>query len=361
MPTDYEFDFLVYIGRFRPYHEVGHGYIIGEAEKRARHLILLNGSHRRPRTTRNPWNFSEVKEILTTSLSPRFGGEAFLKERLILSPVLDILYQDEKWAENVRSIVSGIVSQHPPPLGRKTRIGIIGCNKDHTTDYLRLFPQWRTVLLPVVPGISSSRIRDYYFSADRQEIRRSLDLSRWSDTYLGLDANTARYLSEWIDTEHYEILREEWEYTQKYRKAWDCAPYAPTMVTADTVVRVGESILLIERGNLPGKGLWALPGGFLNQNETLIHAALRELKEETNLDLGEGDVQHYRVFDSPTRDSRGRVITHAFLFNLGYSCDRKIKGGDDAKRASLVPLSEISSEVLYADHYDIISLMLNET
>jgi bifunctional NMN adenylyltransferase/nudix hydrolase len=70
---------------------------------------------------------------------------------------------------------------------------------------------------------------------------------------------------------------------EKYKESWKAAPFPPTFVTVDAVVVQSGHVLLVKRKAMPGAGLWALPGGFLNQEETLLDGAIRELKEETKI------------------------------------------------------------------------------
>ena len=67
-----------------------------------------------------------------------------------------------------------------------------------------------------------------------------------------------------VNTPIYDYLKQEHDYILGYRRAWEAAPYPPTFVTTDAVVVQSGHILLIQRKAAPGKGLWALPGGFLN-------------------------------------------------------------------------------------------------
>src|SRR6266481_269266 len=66
-------------------------------------------------------------------------------------------------------------------------------------------------------------------------------------------------------------------------------------------------VALIERKNPPFAGHWALPGGFLEEDETVEDAALRELQEETGLQ--NIYLEQFQVFSAPKRDPRGRIIT----------------------------------------------------
>jgi len=90
--------------------------------------------------------------------------------------------------------------------------------------------------------------------------------------------------------------------------------YPRPAVTADVaVLRLDEvpEILLIQRKDPPFKDHWALPGGFLEMEETLEEAARRELLEETSLIAGE--LIRFDTYDKPGRDPRGRTITQVFM------------------------------------------------
>ena len=119
--------------------------------------------------------------------------------------------------------------------------------------------------------------------------------------------------------------------------------------------------MLIQRGGFPGKGLWALPGGFLNDEEKILDAVIRELKEETRIKVPaavlRGSIVAQKVFDDPHRSSRGRTIDHAFLFHLHENGLPKVKGDDDAAFAKWIPLSEVKREMMFEDHFSIIENM----
>ena len=124
-------------------------------------------------------------------------------------------------------------------------------------------------------------------------------------------------------------------------------------------------ILLVKRRMAPGKGLWALPGGFLGANERLEDSMLRELEEETRIkvskDLLRASIKGNHVFDHPARSTRGRTITHAYLIVLNELKNPRVRGSDDAERAKWVPISEFygMSEEMFEDHYSIGSYMIN--
>ena len=126
--------------------------------------------------------------------------------------------------------------------------------------------------------------------------------------------------------------------------------YERPAVTADCVVITEEAdpkVLLIERGNEPYKGCWAIPGGFMNMDETTGQTAIRELEEETGLKVEE--LHQIGAYSKVDRDPRGRTITVAYLAIIDEPI--AVTGQDDAAKAEWWPLSDLPH--LAFDHYDI--------
>lgn len=113
-------------------------------------------------------------------------------------------------------------------------------------------------------------------------------------------------------------------------------------------------VLLVKRGNEPFKGKWALPGGFLNEDETAEECALRELKEETGLDLKPNQIYQVHTFTSLDRDPRGRTISICFSAFVDYE---KVAGGDDAAEAQWVSFADLPD--LAFDHEAMCETSLN--
>lgn len=130
-----------------------------------------------------------------------------------------------------------------------------------------------------------------------------------------------------------------------------CYKYPRPAVTTDCVVLGIEgnniNVLLIKRGNEPFKGLWALPGGFLNPDETAEEGALRELREETG--LWDAEVEQLYTFSDPKRDPRDRVISIAYMAIVKL---QEVKGGDDASDARWFPIDNLPE--LAFDHDQIL-------
>ncbi len=121
-----------------------------------------------------------------------------------------------------------------------------------------------------------------------------------------------------------------------------------------------DHVALIRRKHAPGKGLLALPGGFVNNNETVRAASIREAQEETRIGLPISQLRHAlvasEVFDYPQRSARGRVITHAFHYKLELDHCPEIAGSDDAAWAGWVPKSELVAmeDQFHDDHFHIL-------
>lgn len=347
----YDYDFAVFIGRFQPFH-AGHLQVVREGLARAECLILLIGSSWQPRSPRNPWSQQEREQMVRACLSDEDNA------RLLCLPLMDVPYNDELWVRNVQSTVAGTVTAHFSTPHREPRIALIGHHKDASGFYLNLFPHWANIRVDNHRAISATPLREDYFAGQPQAL-----LANLSDTDV-LPPEVADWLAGFaVEGAGYRQLVEEIAFVNKYRAAWDAAPYAPIFVTVDAVVVQSGHLLLIERRAYPGKGLWALPGGFVDPHERLKDACLRELREETRLKVPlpvlAGSIQRQRVYDDPYRSARGRTITHAFYIELKASASLpKVKGGDDARLARWVPLAEIEPGRLFEDHYFIIQDLL---
>jgi len=132
--------------------------------------------------------------------------------------------------------------------------------------------------------------------------------------------------------------KEEEEFLQSY----DSSKYEKPSVTADVVIfTVNErnklSVLLIKRRGFPYKDCWAIPGGFVNMDESIDEAAARELEEETH--LSGIDVVQFGSFGDVDRDPRMRVISIAYLSLIPKEA-LKVEAGDDACDAQIFEIRQ---------------------
>ena len=109
--------------------------------------------------------------------------------------------------------------------------------------------------------------------------------------------------------------------------------YPRPMLTVDVVVLAGsktsQRVLLVQRRNPPFRGSWALPGGFVEQDEQIVEAAPRELAEETGAPVGE--LRLLGVYDTPGRDPRGWTVSVVYLARVPGQAT--VTGADDAQDA----------------------------
>lgn len=346
-----DYDFAVFIGRFQPFH-TGHLKVVTEGLARASQLVILIGSAYQPRNPRNPWTHEEREGFIRSCLTEEDN------KRLICLPLMDVPYNDELWVRNVQNSVNGIVTAHHSIPHKTPRIALIGHHKDHTGFYLNLFPQWESVPVNNHKAISATPIREGLLGDTAATYLQELVKSGLIPATVGTE------LEHFIaNAPAYGAMREEMAFIKRYKSAWSAAPYTPTHVTVDSVVVQSGHILLVERRAFPGKGLWALPGGFVDPNEKLVDACLRELREETRLKVPmpvlKGSIKRQGVFDDPHRSARGRTITHAYYIELAPSKELpRVKGGDDAKRARWLPLASLNPQELFEDHYYIIQNLI---
>jgi len=347
-----KYDIVVYIGRFQPPH-YGHLKTIEKALTLGNRVMVLIGSAYRPRDSRNPFSWEERAKMIDFTVSASNQLDA---DRITYSPIRDHLYSDATWVIEVQGRVREQVEEI-----RNPKIGIIGMNKDHSSYYLKMFPQWESIVADEVHGMDSTWIREKYFS----------DRNTWDEEGRSLAArNTSPAVIEFLDnfiekhTEEWSRIGRELAHIKVYKKSWALAPYPPTFVTADAVVIQSGHILMVKRGAMPGEGLWALPGGFVNQFETIEDACIRELREETKLKVPDpvlrGSIMAEKQFDHPQRSLRGRTITTAFFIKLQDGDLPKVKGSDDAAYARWIPLSEFDrmEEQIFEDHYHIVKYFI---
>ena len=357
------YDYAVFIGRFQPPHK-GHIESMIQALDIADNLIVIIGSANSSRDLRNPFDDGDRELMIKDSLV-EYGIDT---SRVYFEFVQDRFYQNKLWITDVQTTV-----QHR--MGRigwkdKYKVTLVGYEKDDTSWYLNAFPQWDFTEIDAYTHIeglkntlNSTQIRDLYY-------REQLPYIETVVTDF-----TFNYLREMMKSPIFEWLQKEYEFAKSYEdqikipKQWSMNAY-----TADAVVIQSGHILLVERKDPPGAGLWALPGGHVGRNETSDQAAIRELREETKIDVPtrvlRGSIKDSRLFEHPDRSLRarlptvlGRTITMAYAFVLNDANPLpKVKGESDAFKAWWFPLSEFATmrNEIFEDHYDIAHYFIDQ-
>ena len=374
-----EYDVLAFIGRFQPFHN-GHKAVIDTALTLAKKVAIVVGSDQQPRTARNPFTTAERIEMITAV----YPDEV---ERGVIHfcPQVDHVYNLQRWIGGVQASVTRVANTPftPDPV----RIGLIGHSKDASSFYLKSFPTWEGVEVPNFYNLNATDLRELYFEGDldaqahawkipspvrnwlrmwkqkdvaftsvRDEHRHIVDYKK--QFIRPTNADIAAFVESYYGARAALATRILQDFADKH-----CPKYPPVFYTADAVVVQSGHILLVKRGAQPGKGLWALPGGFVNRYEMTREAAIRELQEETNIGLHADtlnrSITSWRQFDDPYRSQRGRTITTAYKVELRDSENLPyVKGNDDAEKAKWVPLANLDRSVMFEDHFDIIQSMV---
>ena len=366
----------VFIGRFQPL-TISHQEIIKKAKKEFDELIVIIGSDNATQDLRNPFS-TEVRRKMLES--------AGVKPENILS-IRDSYYDFDWW----KKVISDVVNQWLKKTMwfgdeyKDVEISLIGHFKDNESFWFDSFhfPKWNFLDIGKLKNnINATDVRDGFFTI----IENTTDhISEYAVTWRKMvSPEVYDIMMDWkanTNSKDWDNLNEELQFVKTYRKSWKNTPYPVNFVTVDAIITYEKQILLIKRGKRPGKGLWALPGGFVDVNERLYDACIREVKEETGLDLIKINsikqkfndsnfyMHNYKVFDDPKRDERGRFITYVIHFKQKWIKDfmphdmiMNVKSGDDASEAFWFPiekLNEISNQ-FYADHYKIIMNMFGD-
>lgn len=403
-----QYKLAVIIGRMQFLHN-GHIHLFHEAAKKADQILVLVGSSDKAPSPSNPFTYQQRESIVYGALHEA-GITQALNSRVDVMPLPDD-YLEDQWMANV---INAVQTHSDAQLGETGQlikdedVVLVGHEKDASSYYLRMFPQWDFYNAPNDRGLNATDFRKELFDRipaqdplfiaklltmmkpfsekeaqglcqditnllidkyptlkEHFTIRPEPTLRALDMTHLKLNSPKAMhpFLEEYIRSEEYQnMIAENTQYADE-KLAWGMAPYPVTFVTTDAVVTHKSSILMIRRKNHPGKGLWALPGGFLGAKEWVRDSIIRELREETRIGVANEDLlrimQPVRVFDNPSRSLRGRVITHAARFNLdhlGLTKRPKVRADDDAEAVRWFSFGEIlkADKSLFEDHAEII-------
>lgn len=323
-----QFDYSVFICRCHPFHN-GHYELFKEALNRAETILIVLGSYKKAPDIENPWSAEQREAIIRSVLTE----EELAHVKFIY--VRDSWYNNNKWLTEVQQLVYESTDGCDD-----SRICNIGATND--------FPQWHFFFQKNIDHMPhATKIRELYFTHDAAYKKH-------------VHPNVAKWMEEFKTTDRFRYLKSSFDYIMDYRADWIGAKFPVSFLTVDSLVVKSGHVLVVRRKGALGKGLLALPGGFLNQDETFQEGALRELKEEAAIkvdkDVLRQHIKDSKTFDYPRRSLRGRVVTKAFLIDLGSGPLPQVKGGDDAQKAMWLSLSELSTreEEFFEDHYQIV-------
>ncbi len=306
----------IFIGRFQPVHE-GHIHALGVAASQVQKLYILVGSANTCRSIKNPWTFEERKQMLALKLH----GQRITNYEII--PLNDYKYSDTQWMSDVRATIEHYNMQDPILFGHM---------KDGN-DYLKWFPELKFKSIEAQYSINATQVREQMFKNN--------------------------------DPMMPETVKGDYKFYQKEKELFANYPFPETLNfnCGDAILECQGHVLLIQRKFSPGKGAWALPGGFRNAQETFLDCAIRELQEETNVRVPEkvlrGSIVKTELFDDPRRSFGIPRNTLAVYMRISPNPDGSLpraNGADDAALCKWIPLTDALNNIeMYDDHKDIIS------
>lgn len=349
-------DASVVIGRFSPYTLTQHAALLNALQQAGRVVVVI-GSAFHARTPRDPFTWQERQAMIELCLPEGAAG------RVTFVPVRDY-YDDKRWAATVQRAVSTALPGARRPYLVPTSAQSLECYRQWLPDWPQLDPEG--------PAIDDKALLRVLLTSDEQAEAGIAPRRDPIETALAVAApmlppEMIGYLRAWAKLPYYEEMVAEQRSNEAENAKWRGAPYPVTFTTVDAVVRAAGHVLLVKRGHRPGKGLWALPGGFLDVHERLLTSAIREVHEETSLGVPaetmKRRLQGVLVFDHPDRAMRARTITHAHYFQLQDERLPPVKGSDDAAHAEWVPISRLAAmeEEFFEDHFHILDEFLEVT
>ncbi|ASD50455.1 cytidyltransferase [Acidovorax phage ACP17] len=308
--------------RAQPFH-AGHAHLVKTARSKCDRLVIILGSANRPQSARNPWTYEERRKMI------HLWVDAQGLSNIEFAPLNDHRYSDVTWRQEVQTVFD--------ELSFPSDILILFGHSKEGNDYLEWFPEVNYVEVAAEPGMETLCATD---------LRRQM----WDQGCLPSEAAA------------------DMQYFEDERARFSDYPYPETLNfnCADAIVECDGHVALIHRGGSPGKGNWALPGGFKNRNETFLDCAIRELREEVNIRVPEkvlrGSIVSTKLFDSPDRGEgipRNTLAVHIRITRDANGDLPRISPGDDAMKATWVSIYSAMNELaMHDDHQDILSVML---
>lgn len=332
----------IVIGRFS-YDHIAHQWLRQTAAEGADKVIVLIGSADARRSMKNPFTFDERYMFIRENI---INNEFYAHKNFVIEGIKDFPYDDNEWKQGVLEAVNKHTEEGD-------EIILFGHNKDSSTYYLNMFPEWKFQETGAKYDIDATRMRQSWFSGGQVVMSRMP-----KDSTIEM----INFLDRW---KFNESLHQEWEYyTVREPNTYKNYPYKDSLQfnCADFVLRIGDYVLFIIRGRAPGMGCPALPGGFKNNNETFLIAAIRELFEETGIEIDieflKKHIKFTQLFDDPKRSLGIPRVTVAVYCHIPMEEDGfpSVNPADDAADYRWIHINNLSKEIgIYDDHKHIVA------
>lgn len=335
-------DNALIIGRFSGLHE-GQMYNISNALNNFNRVYIMIGSVNTRRTPVNPFTYEERMEMLYESIPKKDHS------RVTIMPLCDRNTMSE-WVSEVYLRLSMMNAD-------TSNMAIVGHDKDQSSFYLKSF---------TMPHVESGNYREI----NATDLRKSYFENGIISPFLTPAAQ--KFMRQFKLTPEYKSLVTEfmyYEYEEPEKFKDYPHPEDLNFACSDNVVECAGHILLVKRKSKTGDGCWALPGGFKNGKITFFDNAIKELYEETKIDIPVRTMRlattGSHLFDEPKRSQgipRHSMAYHYVVQPTPNGKLPRVSGGDngnydpecDTYEAYWFNMGEIREMYLYDDHKEII-------
>lgn len=341
----------VLIGRFEGYHNEHHRHMRRAAKENDVVMVLIGSSNRRI-SIKNPFTVQERAEMIWNNIYE--DDEIPETVPILFRSLPDNPLSDDEWAETVRHIVK-------QQAQADADVTLYGCDKDESTFYLKMFPEWGQSFVPQKSLFDASTLREAWF----ESYQTGFGCGKF---YSG--GKISKATLEFLENRKFnKDLQAEWDFYGKEKERFDDYPFPDTLSFScgDAVVKWRDEILFIVRGKAPGAGCLALAGGFKNRNERFEDAAERELYEETRLNIPPAALAKCKVkselFDDPKRSLGIPRATLAVLYDVTSMFEERpeVYPADDAVGYEWIKTKNLDDNAtrIYDDHLFIVKKLLN--
>lgn len=353
-----DYQLAVIIGRFQPFH-LEHVKLLEKGLEIADKVLVITGSYRVAPTIKNPFTWEERAEMIASCVPDNRRYD------VVVAGVRDYYYSDVLWCADVQRQTMTTLSKVFPKAAPGRSVALVGTYKDSSSFYLQYFPQWDFVPVKMESALDAMQVRNSWYARekamDTYNVYHPL-IAKETMTDQSWRQLVPQSIADWLDEKYFPSPRyhhhcNEFEYYRTYNRKYGSGPFN----TVDSIVTCHGHVLVVTRKDLPGKGLYALPGGFMKDDERLLEGAIRELKEETGFPHDKTTFKKNlvgtRVFDYPGRSLRARIITHAYHFALDLPELPEVHAGSDADACCWLPICDVylNDDRFFEDHFHIIN------
>jgi bifunctional NMN adenylyltransferase/nudix hydrolase len=360
------FDICVFAGRMRPPSEPHMANIRACLLSGQYGFIFVGSAHEAPHF-KNPHTFEEVAGMIRSSLT------AAENDRIFIFPVEDRA-NNLMWVRDVQRITKAQAARlhfdHEPT------IALVGYEKDGSGYYLKMFPEWASVATQAVYGepsvpISSTNIRNAIYRSENPALEVE---ALYRNSPQLIPHGTYIFLRQWVNTEQFRLMQAEYNFmVNEYLPEFPKNPYTEDPwqhPCADMFMYHAGAVCLIQRDKMPGKGLWASPGGHKRAYQTFQECALDEVGQETKIfelndwltrDLLSSFIRDEKMLDNPWRSNREVTFSMAYGAVIPAHYPRPvIEGADDARQARWWNTDEVTRSMMFEDLYNPFEWFLNK-